>query len=328
MEELLKSLLSFAIRKRCSDIHFILNHSILHMEFRTPYKLEKIYQDIWTPAFFEFLKFKSNLDLTNPYVPQSGGFVVDEIPCRFSLIVNQDIETGVLRILSANPSLSIEELCRDEDVQRNFHQFVHLRQGLIIFSGPTNSGKTTTVHAILHEIAQLGIHKIVSLEDPIEIKDDGYLQLQINEGNGFTYEKGIEELLRHDPDVVFIGECRNEYTAHMVIRACLTGHLVFTTIHAKDSLETLQRLYDFGIGEHELINTLTAVISQRLYSNQQGIRKECVYEILTKKELQEAIATNKYPQEFHGLAYKIHHEMQQNRIGDQQAEYDLQSFKR
>lgn len=328
MEELLQSLLEFALRKRCSDIHFVLNDKQLHIEFRTPFGLETIYQDIWTSNFFEYLKFKSNLDLTNPYAPQSGQFIVNDIPCRFSLIINQNIETGVLRILNANKQLKIEELCSDKEVIQCFKQFVHLRQGLIIFSGPTNSGKTTTVHSILSEIAKLNKHKIVSLEDPIEIKDDSYLQLQINENQGFSYEKGIEELLRHDPDVIFIGETRNEYTAHMVIRASLTGHLVFTTIHSKDSLETLQRLYDFNIQRHELENTLTAIISQRLYSNEEGIRKECVYEILSQNNLSYALSTNQYPKEFIGLAHKIDQEIKLHRIKDEQAKFDIQSFKR
>ena len=328
MEELLISLVEFALRKRCSDIHFTCMDDILHIEFRTPFGLEKIYQDIWKPSFFAYLKFKANLDLTNPYAPQSGGFITKDIPCRFSVIINQTIETGVLRILSTNPSLMIDELCMDQTVLSIFHSFVHLRQGLIIFSGPTNSGKTTTVHAILSAISRQSRNKIVSLEDPIEIRDDGYLQLQIDETLGFTYEKGIEELLRHDPDVIFIGECRNSYTAHMVIRACLTGHLVFTTIHAKDSLETLQRLYDFGIHRHELENTLTAIVAQRLYSNLDGIRKECVYEILTQKELGYAIKFNRYPDEFIGLAYKISEEIRLHRIRDEQAEYDIQSFKK
>ena len=93
-----------------------------------------------------------------------------------------------------------------------------------------------------------------------------------------TYEKGIEELLRHDPDVILIGETRNAYTARMVIRAALTGHMVFTTLHAKNALESLHRLLDFGLSEYDLKNTLTAVISQRLYKTKDIFRKECVYE--------------------------------------------------
>lgn len=108
------------------------------------------------------------------------------------------------------------------------------------------------MHAILHEIACKDQYNVISLEDPIEIEDELYLQLQINEAMGFTYEKGIEELLRHDPDVILIGETRNAYTARMVIRAALTGHMVFTTLHAKNALESLHRLLDFGLSEYDL----------------------------------------------------------------------------
>lgn len=162
-----------------------------------------------------------------------------------------------------------------------FNSLVPLRQGLVISVGPTNSGKTTTLHALLHEIAKTKKHKVVSLEDPIEIEDDSYLQLQINESMGFTYDVGIEQLLRHDPDIICIGETRNSYTAKMVLRASLTGHFVFTSIHAKDGKECIRRLEDLGVSKKDLASVCTAIISQRLYSR--GDSKVCVYEIMDQK---------------------------------------------
>ena len=155
-----------------------------------------------------------------------------------------------------------------------FQSLIPLRQGLVLCVGPTNSGKTTTLHALLHEIAKTRKHKVVSLEDPIEIEDDSYLQLQINETMGFTYDVGIEQLLRHDPDIICIGETRNSYTAKMVLRASLTGHLVLTSIHAKNGKECISRLEDLGVSKQDLLSVCTAIIHNAYI---QMATRKCVY---------------------------------------------------
>lgn len=332
MKQKLIDLLQLANEHNASDIHFILSKNRLDIQFRTAFGMEKVHQDIWTPAFFEYIKFVAGFDLTNPYCPQSGQFVFDlntkEIYCRFSVIVNKNVQTGVLRLLKTNPSMKINELTSNGSHQSFLESLTQCRQGLIISSGPTNSGKTTTLHAILHSIACKHQYNVVSLEDPIEIEDPLYLQLQINEAIGFTYEKGIEELLRHDPDVILIGETRNAYTAKMVIRAALTGHLVFTTLHAKNGLESIQRLLDFGIQEYELKTVLTAIISQRLYMTNRKDRKECIYEILTKKDLEYVLANKQYPFGYKGLEDEIKEAIHQGHIFDKQAQFDIIDFQR
>ena len=221
MEELLYSLIQLAIEHKASDIHFIVKQDHMDIQFRNDLGMEKIEQDIWDKGVFEYMKFIAGFDLTNPLCPQSGQFSVQldakEIFCRFSVIVNQSIQTGVLRLLRTNPSMAIDQLTQDSKSISFLKSLTNCRQGLVIFSGPTNSGKTTTLHAILHEIACKDQYNVISLEDPIEIEDELYLQLQINEAMGFTYEKGIEELLRHDPDVILIGETRNAYTASCLL---------------------------------------------------------------------------------------------------------------
>ena len=330
MEQLLISLIQLAIDKKASDIHFIQEKNHLQIQLRTMRGIIPLYQDLWDTGFFEFLKFHAGFDLTNPYLPQSGQFEIKiqqrRIYCRFSVIVNQTIQTGVLRMLNTREDLSIEDLT-DNPVHRKYMQRIcQLRHGLVISTGPTNSGKTTTLHAILHTIAAQGQYKVVSLEDPIEIEDASYLQLQINEMQGFTYEKGIEELLRHDPDVIFIGETRNAYTAHMVVRAALTGHLVFTTMHSKNGQESLQHLYDFGIRPIELRNTLTAILSQRLYLKDRKGGKQCIYEILSDKALVYTIEKGKTPPKFHTLSYEIQNALDNGDIIDPQAFRDLQGL--
>lgn len=332
MEELLKTLIQFALEKRASDIHFVLEHNRLNIELRTIFGMVPLYQDIWQKEFLEYLKYISNFDVTNPLLPQSGQFEIhiksQTIFCRFSLIVNKEIQTGVLRILNSHQNLTIDQLTQNQEHIQTMKELCTYRQGLVISVGPTNTGKTTTLHAILHEIALQHHFKIVSLEDPIEIEDDNYVQLEINEAQGFTYEKGIEELLRHDPDIIFIGETRNAYTAHMVVRAALTGHFVFTTLHAKNSLECIQRLYDFGLTKYDLMNTLTTIIGQRLYAKDKEGRKQCIYEILSKKELQYTLQHNQYPESFDSLDQEIQKAIDQGLICDRQAYYDIESFKK
>ncbi|MDO4467305.1 MAG: ATPase, T2SS/T4P/T4SS family [Bacillota bacterium] len=329
MKKKLEHLIHFALAKKTSDIHFIQEKDSLQMQFRTEKGMEDIYQDIWTKEFFEYLKFISKFDLTNPFIPQSGQFQLEyknkPIFCRFSIIVNKEVQTGVLRILSTSLQLRIEDLTYNKKHIESLRSICSFRQGLVISIGPTNSGKTTTLHAILHEIALQKRYKIVSLEDPIEIEDPEYLQLQINQAQGFTYEKGIEELLRHDPDIIFIGETRNAYTAKMVIRAALTGHLVFTTLHATNGLEAILRLQDFGIPLFDLQTTLITLLTQRLYHTKGG--KTCIYEILSKQEIQELIETRKYPKQSKQLYQEIEQALASGNILDPQAEYDYQNLR-
>ena len=326
MEELLNALIRLALEKHCSDIHFVLQQGQLKLSLRTPTGMEDVHQDLWNPGLFEYLKFRANLDLTNPFVPQSGqfdwSFKERLIFCRFSVISNHKMETGVLRLLQTDVQMPIENLSNQEGITDYFYSLCKMRQGLLVFSGPTNSVKTTTIHALLHEIAKQKRYKIVTLEDPIEIEDSSYLQIQVNETMGLTYEKGIEELLRHDPDILFIGETRNAYTARMVIRAALTGHLVFTTLHAKNALESIERLIDFGIDPFELRNTLTSVIAQRIYSRpSQG--RTCLYEVLEKEDLLYAIQNRQYTPTHKGLSQVISQAIEHGSVLDQQALYDL-----
>lgn len=328
MDDLLQDLIAYAIEKKASDIHFVVQNQKLQIKLRTQNDMLDVYQDIWQPAFFEYLKFISRMDLTSPYVPQSGQFKIlfhnHEIFCRFSMLNDHNVQTGVIRMLNTMHAIELNALSLWKEDTNFFNSLVPLRQGLVISVGPTNSGKTTTLHALLHEIAKTKKHKVVSLEDPIEIEDDSYLQLQINESMGFTYDVGIEQLLRHDPDIICIGETRNSYTAKMVLRASLTGHFVFTSIHAKDGKECIRRLEDLGVSKKDLASVCTAIISQRLYSR--GDSKVCVYEIMDQKTLQYVLEHGRYPKEFKTLSKKITEGIEKGYIVDAQAKYDSLGF--
>lgn len=327
MKDLLDQLLDYALSIQASDIHFLLESNHVSIQFRTMNGLHPIQQDIWNAAFFQYLKYISGFDLTNPNVPQSGQFAWKNIFCRFSVIHNQSIQTGVLRLLSAKLDLRIDELCDDSQAQMCMNRLIHLNQGLVLTCGPTNSGKTTTIHAILHAMAKQSKYKIVSLEDPIEIEDDSYLQLQINEEQGFTYEKGITELMRHDPDVIFIGETRNAFCAQSLVNAALSGHVVVSTIHAGSCLEAIERLLDFHVAKSDLKSTLVCILSQRLYQGSHG-KKVCVYEIVQKEEIEYLLENFDYPKTTRTLYDKILEGIKQGSIQDSQAEFDIQNHKR
>ena len=332
MKEKFEQLLHMVERKRATDVHFTLMQHRLHVQVRGWNGLETVQNAAFDEGLFCYLKYISNLDLGNTLQPQSGNFQYEFrqelLYFRFSLLPTLEKQTAVLRVLNNHKEISLEDLSLDSKQTASFLNWTKTRSGLIVLSGPTGSGKTTTLHAILKRIAQENRLHVVSLEDPIEIFDDSYLQLQINEAMGFTYEKGIEELLRHDPDVILIGETRNAYTARMVIRAALTGHMVFTTLHAKNALESLHRLLDFGLSEYDLKNTLTAVISQRLYKTKDIFRKECVYEILDAQALDHAIEKHEYPKEHRKLEDEIQNAVEQGYIFDPQAQFDIKDFQR
>ena len=250
----------------------------------------KSFEDEQIEALFQYLKYCANLDLGNLAIPQSGTFQMNfqdkNYYFRFSCISSYQSQTGVLRILNNHPPISIHQCSTKKTQNAQFKRWCSLRSGLILFSGPTGSGKTTTLHALLEEIARQKKLKIITLEDPIEIMSSNYLQLQVNEKMNFTYEEGIKQLLRHDPDVIMIGEIRDSKCAEMVYRAALSGHLVFSTIHAKSATEAIKRLSELGLSTSNLKETLTAVVNQRLYPDIKRKERICIYEILDRQELQ------------------------------------------
>ena len=219
--------------------------------------------------------------------------------------------------------MAIDQLTQDSKSISFLKSLTNCRQGLVIFSGPTNSGKTTTLHAILHEIACKDQYNVISLEDPIEIEDELYLQLQINEAGGFTYEEGIKELLRHDPDVIMIGEIRDPSTARMLLRCALSGHLIFTTIHAKCCSEAIKRLLEFGLRREELYHTLSAVCAQRLYKKKGTQERVCIYEILEQNELDAYFREEQLPQQHRDIFQEIQLAVSKGIVAQEEAVIDL-----
>ncbi len=329
MRHQLEQLIEYALNKKASDLHFYKNDEHLQIQLRTAKGMCSLHQDLWDPKLFSYLKFIAGLDLTNPKLPQSGSFSIEiqgkKIDARFSILHNQHLETGVLRLFAMKSDLKIEELTRDQEAIDFMKQLTHFRQGLFLACGPTNSGKTTTIHAILHEIALSKRYKIVSLEDPVEIQDPLFVQLQVNEEEGFTYEKGIEQLMRHDPDIIYIGEIRSAYCAKKMVNCALSGHLVVSTIHAGNAKEALFRLLDFGIEAYDLIGLVSGVFAQRLYQTPSS-RKECIYEIVDRKEAETILLAKEYSTNHVRLEQRIQRALESNRIKDEQAKFDIQAL--
>lgn len=322
MKERLSLLIDYAIQQGASDIHFVLVDHQLQLSLRIGHHMEAIQQDLWDEGFFHFLLFEAGFDLTNLMRPQSHQFrwvhQNESIYCRLSVIVNRQSQTAVLRLLNQHHQLSLDQLTTQKHQQQALRYLANARHGLIVCCGPTGAGKTTMAHALL---AEMKGRKIVTLEDPIEIENEQLVQYQVNAQQGLDYAQGIEQLLRHDPDVILIGEIRSEQVAHMAVRAALTGHLVVTTLHAIDGLGALIRLKELGISLNDLLIVMSGLIAMRLYQGQK--QKMLALEIVQKEALRELIETEHYPKYVERLPHQIQTLLNQAQIVDPQAQIDL-----
>jgi len=291
MEQLFEKLLSLILSWNASDIHFEIKDRVLSVEARTAYKMQRVDNEYYSFELIEYLKYQANIDLSNPQKPQSGSFHYYyegfEYYFRLACIKTVYTESIVLRIL--NKLLVHNKLSILKKQNSIFSNAIERQTGLILLSGPTGSGKTTSLYNLLSKIKD---KKIYTIEDPIEIYFDFLVQLQVNKSRNFGYDEGLKQILRHDPDVIVIGEIRDEIEARMAIRCSLTGHLVIASIHSKSTLSSLQRMLDFGVNRFDLFETLILVSNQRLipFQNQKRI---ALYELMEQGEI-EAYAKNQY----------------------------------
>jgi general secretion pathway protein E len=192
-----------------------------------------------------------------------------EIDFRVSVMPNVSDEDAVLRVLDRKhltgqfQSLTLDSLRLDEDVKAFVRRGSRLPYGLLLVTGPTGSGKTTTLYAAITEI-NTGLDKIVTIEDPIEYQLPGVLQIPVNEKKGLTFAKGLRSILRHDPDKIMVGEIRDNETAQIAVQAALTGHQVFTTVHANNVFDVIGRFSNMGVDSYSLVAALTGIMAQRL----------------------------------------------------------------
>lgn len=219
------------------------------------------------------IKVLSDLDISERRIPQDGRFrvVLDqrEVDFRVSIMPNISGEDAVLRVLDRKhltgqfQTLTLDGLSFEEDVKKFIRQSSKLPYGLLLVTGPTGSGKTTTLYAAISEI-NTGLDKIVTIEDPIEYQLSGVLQIPVNERKGLTFAKGLRSILRHDPDKIMVGEIRDSETAQIAVQAALTGHQVFTTVHANNVFDVIGRFSNMGVDSYSLVAALTGIMAQRL----------------------------------------------------------------
>jgi general secretion pathway protein E/type IV pilus assembly protein PilB len=261
-----------AIELRSSDIHL----EPFEDEFRIRYRIDGVLQDVpvpaqlkrFQPAIVSRIKILSHLNIAEKRLPQDGRIKIRiddaEVDIRVSVIPMLHGEAVVLRLLRQNATLrGMRELGMDRREIECFQRVLQLPHGIILVTGPTGSGKTSTLYTALSEIND-SVRKIITIEDPVEYQLKGVNQIQVSEKAGLTFARGLRSILRHDPDVVLIGEIRDQETAQIAVQASLTGHLVFSTLHTNDAPGALTRLVDMGVEPYLVASSLEAVLAQRL----------------------------------------------------------------
>ena len=264
--------LSEAIELRATDVHF----EPFEKELRVRYRIDGVLQEAVVPpevrrfqaAIVSRLKILSHLDIAEKRLPQDGRIKLRisgrEIDVRVSVIPMLHGEAVVLRLLDRSAALlGLAQLGMSAADRTVFARILELPHGIILVTGPTGSGKTTTLYAALSQINDVG-RKIITIEDPIEYHLYGINQIQVSLKAGLTFARGLRHILRHDPDVILVGEIRDRETAEIAVQASLTGHLVFSTLHTNDAPGALTRLVDMGIEPYLVASSLEAVLAQRL----------------------------------------------------------------
>ena len=272
---LVNYLLTDAARKGASDIHFEPEDTHIRIRYRLDGVLQQI-QDLhlnhW-PSLSHRIKIMANMNIADTRSIQDGRFSQDifnnTIDFRVAIMPSVWGESISIRLLDHNHSLiPLEQLGYNNQARTQFNLVMHKPQGITFVTGPTGSGKTTTLYSLLRELSNPDIH-IMTLEDPIEFQLPLIRQTAIQESQGLTFASGVRGLLRMDPDIILIGEIRDKETAQMALRAAMTGHQVYTTLHTNDALGTLPRLIDLGLNPRVLAGNISCMAAQRL------VRKLC-----------------------------------------------------
>ncbi len=261
-----------AIELRASDIHL----EPFEDELRIRYRIDGVLQEVpvpsqikrFQPAIVSRVKILSHLNIAEKRLPQDGRIKIrlenNEVDIRVSVIPMLHGEAVVMRLLRQTATLrGMEQLGIDERELKSFRRILGLPHGIILVTGPTGSGKTSTLYTALNEIND-AVRKIITIEDPIEYQLKGINQIQVSEKAGLTFARGLRSILRHDPDVILVGEIRDQETAQIAVQASLTGHLVFSTLHTNDAPGALTRLVDMGVEPYLVASSLEAVLAQRL----------------------------------------------------------------
>ncbi len=297
MEELFDKIFYRAMQQHTTDIHLILKEE-LKIHFRILGQLQ-YYDDMdydIGSRLMNYIKYKASINTNFRLMPQTGQFVVvhhqRELYLRVSFLPSIDFESIVIRILNNHEPLSIHEITQLPDILNFFQSVPFLTSGLILISGATGSGKSTTLYTLLDEVIKSQKKNIITIEDPIEMRKEDCLQIELNEKLGITYEHTLKQILRHDPDVIMIGEIRDTKTAQIAITCALTGHLVLTTIHASNANLALKRLENLGVSKVDLEDVIVGSLSQRMKYDLNKKEVIVLSELMRKKDIYAYLENN------------------------------------
>ncbi|MER2037362.1 MAG: competence type IV pilus ATPase ComGA [Solibacillus sp.] len=310
-----------------SDVHLLPREHDYLLFFRKYGQFTQVAQlpEDLAVRMISFYKYLSSLDISEKRKPQSGAFqrTVQDVMYSFRISTLPSAflkESLAIRLLKQNYSLPIHSLCHFPESAMQLCSLLNTSSGLLLISGPTGSGKTTTLYSLLQYCAKDLSRHVISLEDPVESTQEQLLQIQVNERAGVTYSAGLKAILRHSPEVIMIGEIRDRETAKIAIEASLSGHLVITTIHAKDTINCLYRLVDLSVSIEDMRQMILAVVTQSLVTTN-DMQYKALFEILAEDQLQMAIhhLSNKQP-------YSLPHQQtlrgQLARLQEMQYEYN------
>jgi len=273
---LVDSVIFSALQRRASDIHIETQDDAVHVKYRIDGVLQPAMRSLqkqFHSSIISRIKVMAELDIAEKRVPQDGRFKLrvpgKTIDFRVSIMPSVHGEDAVIRILDKESiseqftELRLDILGFPELELRRFRKYITEPYGMVLVTGPTGSGKTTTLYAALSEIKSVE-DKIVTIEDPVEYQLKGITQIPINEKKGLTFARGLRSILRHDPDKIMVGEIRDPETAQIAIQSALTGHLVFTTVHANNVVDVLGRFLNMGVEPYQFVSALNCVLAQRL----------------------------------------------------------------
>jgi len=291
---LVDSTLFTALQRRASDIHIETQDDAVHFKYRIDGVLQKAMNPIdkrHHSTIISRIKVMAELDIAEKRVPQDGRFRLrlrgKTIDFRVSIMPSVHGEDAVIRILDKESmseqftELRLDILGWPEIEMKRFRKYIREPYGMVLVTGPTGSGKTTTLYAALSEIKTIE-DKIITIEDPVEYQLAGITQIPINEKKGLTFARGLRSILRHDPDKIMVGEIRDPETAQIAIQSALTGHLVFTTVHANNVIDVLGRFLNMGVEAYQFVSALNCVLAQRLVRR---ICKDCKHPVKVTREL-------------------------------------------
>jgi len=273
---LVETIIFTALERRASDIHIEARDSEVAVKYRIDGVLQHAMQPIakeWHSTVLSRIKVLSDLDIAERRVPQDGRFRVKYkgryIDLRVSIMPASHGEDAVLRVLDKETlsekfqSLTLDVVGFSVEETRRFRRYIREPYGMVLVTGPTGSGKTTTLYAAINEIKS-DEDKIVTIEDPVEYQLRGITQIPVNEKKGLTFARGLRSILRHDPDKIMVGEIRDQETAQIAIQSALTGHLVFTTVHANNVTDVIGRFINMGVEPYNFVSALNCIMAQRL----------------------------------------------------------------